>query len=484
MVPSAVPLTASRMSMMVPPAPAKKADLAAKSTASSASGSKTSKAAPKNAFTLLMKKSFEDRAKIDAEKAKAGNKTMKAMPAPPIVFTPVGKSKDANGAASSQPKKRLKERMRRREKRPADAPFTIALPCDDDDEELHDETGSESRVDGGTNHVDIAGPSMNAEAENEVTPGALAVVETFVAPEIVDNELPREDEGVPKIDDNIGETPEATETTHVDDRPLPHQADGGLAQASSTSAPADSTDADVPTGETNEPQPEQDEVPQMTEPRPLSRAGKNKAPLGKKRQAPSIPVPVRVTRSSSTKKNMEAQGSKIRTYSLDVILLMSILMRLDITAGPSSKKLLNPRPPPATNKRVASGSLRKRASPAASAGDVEDEAMAVDEAKEKSLYTGSPMRISPVKSSPRVSRSEKDEGQSMVVDTDVLSVNSTPTKSHQPPSPSPTKIARSTFFAMKLAGNFSAHCITLFTDSYLSWQCCTHILLELPSYRA
>ena len=300
----------------------------------------------------------------------------------------------------------------------------------------------------------------------------------------MDDELPRKDEDVPKIDDNIGETSEATETwstplttTQVDDRPIRHQAGGDPAQASSTSAPADSTDTDAPTGETgppvdgqtNEPQVEQDEVPETTEPRPLSRAGKNKAPLGKKRQAPSIPVPVRVTRSSSTKKNIEAESSKIRTYSLAVRLLISILMRLDFTAGPSSKKLPSTRPPPATNKRVASGSLRKRAPPAACAGDVEGEAMAVDEAKEKPLPAGSPMRISPVKSSPRISRSEKDEGQSMVVDTDALSVNSTPTKSEQPPSPSPTKIARSTFFAMKLAGKFSAHSVTLFTHSYLSW---------------
>lgn len=110
--------------------------------------------------------------------------------------------------------------------------------------------------------------------------------------------------------------------------------------------------------------------------------------------------------------------------------------------------------------------------------------MAVDEVKdkEKPLPVGSPMRITPAKSSPRIARSEKDGGQTMIVDDDVLSVNSTPTKSGEPPSPSPTKIARSTFFAMKLAGNFSAYLAVIFTDSYSSWQCCTHVFFKLASY--
>lgn len=290
-----------------------------------------------------MKKPFENRAKLEVEKTKTGHKGMKVMPAPPIVFTPVGKSKDAIGAgSSSKPKQKLKERMRKREKRPANAPFTITLARDDDDEERHEETVPESKVDGDANHVNIAGPSTDAEAEAEIVVSPMAVEATLVADKVVDNVPLHMDAGdvllvqdVPKTgDDGLHEAAEAETvitppltSPQTDDTQLPYQADDTAAQALLASALADSSEVEPPVGKTNAPvdtqakesQVDQDGLSEATEPRPLSRAGKNKAPLGKKRQAPSIPLPVRVTRSASTKKNTEPEGSKIGTHAVHSI---------------------------------------------------------------------------------------------------------------------------------------------------------------------
>ncbi|CAA7259035.1 unnamed protein product [Cyclocybe aegerita] len=392
--------------------------------------------APKrDAFATLMKGSREqkDRTEKEKEKGVKAKKTVIAFSSSKSVdlFATMSKGKEKVVDAEA-PKVRMKDKMRKKEK--TKEPKTVAyVPTSDDEEQEQQERMEAISMPLPVEETVTEPPKpTSAKSLEPVESSPLVVEDAIMGPpeheesgltvphdatmKDVEVEARQEDERSPIVPAAATTDTPVLEPEGMEAIPTPE--DGAIAQAEETRTATEQKD-EVTEDEQRGTAMEQ--VP--TEPRPPSRSGPSKLPVGKKRQPISVAPANRVTRSVSSKKKDDSQPAPV--------------------AAPSPKKAPAPAPVPA--KRTASGFIKKTKKPVVEQPPAERPAEAPTEieteppAEDDDLPSGSPMRMSsPAK---------------MVSTPNKNTTDTTPTKSRfdKMPTPSPSKIARATSLFSKPA---------------------------------
>ncbi|KAJ3514795.1 hypothetical protein NLJ89_g2166 [Agrocybe chaxingu] len=385
-----------------------------------------------------MKGSREQKERTEKEK-ETGMKAKKSVVASSssksvdiFASMPKGKEKavDAEG-----PKIKMKDKMRKKEKTKESKPVKL-VPTSDDEEQEQQERTEAIFMPSPVEHTVTEPESTPAKTLEPVEPSPLVIEDAVMeppeppsheGPELPDSqdatmkdvEVEAQQEGEQSPDVPITATTVSPPLEPQGIEAVPTPEDGAIVQAEETSTVAEQKDEVVNAEQRGN---VMEQVP--TEPRPPSRSGPSKLPVGKKRQHISVAPANRVTRSVSSKKKDDSPLAPV--------------------AGPSRKKAPAPAPVPA--KRTASGSIKKTEKktvveqpPAESSVEAPTEIETETPAEDDDLPPRSPMRMSsPAK---------------MVSTPNKNTADTTPTKSRfdKMPTPSPSKIARATSLFSKPA---------------------------------